>query len=61
MIGTYGIAPYGLAVPKNSGMTKPLLSALKTPITNGKYRQILEQWGIQAGVIATPEVNGARQ
>ena len=59
VVGTYGIAPYGLAVPKNSVMTTPLLSALKTLIANGKYRQILEHWGIQAGAITTPKVNGA--
>ena len=51
VVGTYGIAPYGLAVPKNSDMTTPLLSALKTLIANGKYRQILEHWGIQAAAI----------
>ena len=61
VVGTYGIAPYGLAVPKNSGMTTPFLSALKTLIANGKYRQILEQWGIQAGALATPKVNGAKK
>ena len=59
VVGTYGIAPYGLAVPKNSGMTTPLLSALKTLIANGEYRQILEKWGIQAGAITAPKVNGA--
>jgi polar amino acid transport system substrate-binding protein len=59
VVGTYGIAPYGFAVPKNSAMTTPLLSALRTLIANGKYRQILEHWGIQAGVISTPKVNGA--
>lgn len=59
VIGTYGAAPYGLAVTKNSGLAAPLLSAVNTLIANGKYRQILEQWGIQAGAIATPTVNGA--
>ena len=59
VVGTYGIAPYGLAVPKNSGMTTPLLSALKTLIANGEYGQTLEHWGIQAGAITTPKVNGA--
>ncbi len=59
VVGTYGIAPYGLAVAKNSAMTTPLLSALKTLIANGRYRQILEHWGIQAGAITTPKVNGA--
>ena len=57
VVGTYGIAPYGFAVQKNSGLTTALLSALKTLIANGKYRQILEHWGIQAGAITTPKVN----
>jgi polar amino acid transport system substrate-binding protein len=61
VIGSYGIAPYGLAVPKNSGMTAPLLSALKTLIANGKYQEILEKWGIQAGAIGSPEVNAAKK
>lgn len=59
VVGTYGIAPYGLAVPKNSALTTPILLALKTLIANGEYRQILEHWGIQAGAITTPKVNGA--
>jgi polar amino acid transport system substrate-binding protein len=61
VVGSYGIAPYGLAVPKNSGMTRPLLSALNTLIANGKYREILEHWGIQAGAITSPEVNAAQR
>ena len=59
VVGTYGIAPYGFAVPKNSAMTTPLLSALRALIANGRYRQVLEHWGIQAGAITTPKVNGA--
>jgi polar amino acid transport system substrate-binding protein len=59
VVGTYGVAPYGLAVAKRSGMTTPLLWALKALVANGKYRQILDKWGIQTGAIATPQVNGA--
>ena len=59
VVGTYGVAPYGFAVPKSSAMTTPLLAALKALIANGEYRQILEHWGIQAGAITTPTVNGA--
>jgi polar amino acid transport system substrate-binding protein len=56
---TYGFAPYGLAVPKNSGLAQPLLAALKELIANGKYKAILEKWGIQEGAISEPKINGA--
>jgi polar amino acid transport system substrate-binding protein len=56
---SYEFAPYGLAIPKTSGMTTPILAALKVLIENGKYMQILTKWGIQAGAISTPTINGA--
>jgi len=55
----YATAPYGIAVPKGSGMTKPLLDALKLLVTNGRYRAILTKWGIQEGAISSPTINGA--
>jgi polar amino acid transport system substrate-binding protein len=55
----YGTAPYGIAVPKNSGMTKPLLDALKKLISTGVYTKILDKWGIQAGAITNPGINQA--
>ncbi len=56
---SYGFAPYGLAIPKKSGMTQPILAALKELISNGKYKAILEKWGIQDGAISEPKINGA--
>ncbi len=56
---SYGFAPYGIAVPKNNGMAQPLLEALKELISNGKYKSILEKWGIEAGAISEPKINGA--
>jgi polar amino acid transport system substrate-binding protein len=56
---TYGAAPYGLAIPKNSGMTTPVLAALKALIANGTYTQILTKWGVQSGAITSPAINGA--
>ncbi len=56
---TYAFAPYGLAIPKTTGMTQPVFSALKALIENGKYKQILEKWGIQEGAITAPTINGA--
>jgi polar amino acid transport system substrate-binding protein len=56
---SYEFAPYGIAIPKTSGMTTPILEALKALMANGKYLQILTKWGIQAGAITTPAINGA--
>ncbi len=61
MVGTYGIAPYGFATAKNSGLAAPVLSAIKVLIANGTYRRILETSGIQAGAIASPRINGAQR
>jgi polar amino acid transport system substrate-binding protein len=52
-------APYGLAVAKNSGLTKPILAALQELMKNGQYMSILTHWGIQAGAITNPKINGA--
>jgi polar amino acid transport system substrate-binding protein len=57
---TYGSAPYGLAIPKGSGMTEPILAALKVLIANGKYTQILTKWGVQTGALTTPTIDGAQ-
>jgi polar amino acid transport system substrate-binding protein len=55
----YGPFTYGLAVPKNTGMTTPVLAAMKALIANGTYLQILKKWGVQDGAITSPEINGA--
>jgi polar amino acid transport system substrate-binding protein len=56
---SYNFKPYGIAIPKHSGMTTPILAALKELMANGTYTQILTKWGIQAGAITTPTINGA--
>ena len=55
----YGTAPYGIAIPKSNGMAQPILDAIKLLMSNGTYTQILTKWGIQAGAISEPKVNGA--
>jgi polar amino acid transport system substrate-binding protein len=49
-------APYGLAVPKNSGLTAPIQAAVKKLIADGKYKSILTHWGVQAGAIPSSQV-----
>ncbi len=58
---TYGTAPYGLALPKGNGMTKPVLAALQVLMKDGTYTKILATWGVQGGAIPASQVkiNGA--
>ena len=55
----YGTAPYGIAIPKNNGMAKPIQAAVEHLMADGTYMKILDKWGIQAGAIPTPKINGA--
>jgi polar amino acid transport system substrate-binding protein len=58
---TYGTAPYGLALPKKTGLAPAVLAAVKLLIHNGTYAQIMSKWGLQAGAIPASKVviNGA--
>jgi polar amino acid transport system substrate-binding protein len=55
----YGEAPYGIAIPKKSGLQKPVLAAVKKLIAGGQYKAILSKWGISSGGITNPVINGA--
>jgi polar amino acid transport system substrate-binding protein len=56
---SYNTAPYGIAIPKGNGMTKPILGALKVLMSNGQYKAILSKWNIASGAIKNPTINGA--
>jgi polar amino acid transport system substrate-binding protein len=56
---TYGTAPYGIAIPKDSGLAKPMLAAMKALVANGQYKAILAKWGVSSGAITNPQINGA--
>jgi polar amino acid transport system substrate-binding protein len=60
----YGVAAYGIAIPKNSGLAKPVLGALKAVMADGTYDRIFTYWGLvkkgPAGCPCTldnPEIN----
>lgn len=55
----YGTAPYGIAIPKDTGMTPAVEAAMKEIVSNGEYAKILDKWGLASGAIQTPVVNGA--
>lgn len=56
---SYNNAPYGIAVPKDSGLAQPIADAVKALIASGKYKEILAKWGAESGAITDPVVNGA--
>ena len=55
----YGIAPYGIAIPKSTGMADPVLAAVKHLMSDGTYTKILGKWGVQGGAISDPAINAA--
>jgi polar amino acid transport system substrate-binding protein len=55
----YGTAPYGIAIPKNSGMADPVLAAVKQLMSDGTYTKILNKWGVRGGAISNPAINAA--
>jgi polar amino acid transport system substrate-binding protein len=56
---SYGTAPYGIAIPKGTGLDKAVLAAMKAVMANGEYKKILDKWGIASGAITDPQINGA--
>lgn len=57
---SYEDAPYGIAVPKNTGQfAQAIQQALTQLIADGTYKQILDKWGVADGAITAPAINGA--
>ncbi len=56
---SYGTAPFGIAIPKKSGLDKPVLAALKKLMADGQYKAILKKWGVTDSGITDPTINGA--
>lgn len=57
---TYGTAPYGMAMAKNTGLAPAVLAALKYLMSSGQYAAILQKWGVSDGAITNPVINGAQ-
>jgi polar amino acid transport system substrate-binding protein len=56
----YDTAPYGIAIPKNENdLRDGIQKALKDMISDGTYKQLTDKWGVTAGGITDPKVNGA--
>lgn len=60
VVGTsFDNAPYGIAVPKDSGLAEPILAAVKKLMDDGTYAAILKKWGVESGAITDPGINKA--
>lgn len=56
----YDTAPYGIAVPKNSGdYAKAIQGAVQALMTDGTYKSILDKWSVSSGAITESKINGA--
>jgi polar amino acid transport system substrate-binding protein len=57
---TYDSAPYGIAVPKNSGtFSAAVQGAVQKLIDGGQYTAILKKWNVADGAVTTAELNPA--
>jgi polar amino acid transport system substrate-binding protein len=56
---SFDTAPYGIALPKDSGLAPALLAAVKKSMADGTYAAVLKKWGISPGAISDPKINGA--
>lgn len=54
---SFDTAPYGFATEKGSDMTKAVQAALQSMMDDGTYTEILTEWGVQDGAIASATIN----
>ncbi|WP_193047526.1 ABC transporter substrate-binding protein [Mycolicibacterium baixiangningiae] len=55
----FDAAPYGWPVAKGSPLAQSLQQALQHLIDEGTYEEITKTWGVEAGMIDKPVINGA--
>jgi polar amino acid transport system substrate-binding protein len=56
---TTDVAPYGIALPKNSPIAPVIQKAVQALIADGTYMKILNTWGIQNGAITESKIDAA--
>jgi len=55
----FDAAPYGVAVKKNSDLTKAIQKALQSMVEDGSYTKILTKWGVESGALDQITINAA--
>lgn len=48
----YGVAPYGVAVNRKSGLAEAVAAAVISLIEDGSYKEILARWGLEGGAVS---------
>jgi polar amino acid transport system substrate-binding protein len=57
---SYGLEPYGIALPKGNGLAQPLADAVDALIADGKYQEILDYWKLPPeAAIDKAKIDGA--
>ena len=56
---TFDVAPYGVAVGKDSGLAEAVQAALQAMVDDGTYSDILDEWGVADGAIDEITINAA--
>ena len=56
---TFDVAPYGVAVGKDSGLAEAVQAALQAMVDDGTYGDILDEWGVADGAIDEITINAA--
>jgi polar amino acid transport system substrate-binding protein len=57
---SYGLEPYGIALPKGNGLAQPLADAVDALIADGKYQEILDYWQLPPdAAIDKAQIDGA--
>lgn len=56
---TFDVAPYGIAVGKDSGLAEAIQAALQSMVDDGSYADILDKWGVSDGGIDEITINAA--
>jgi polar amino acid transport system substrate-binding protein len=56
----YGTALYGIAIPKRaSDLRDAVFKAMKSLISDGTYRRLTGQWGVDSGAVPETRINAA--
>jgi polar amino acid transport system substrate-binding protein len=58
----YATGPYGIAIPKGSGLAPAVDAAMKELVQNGQFAAIIKKWGLPASIeipVSAVKINGA--
>ncbi|MGB1583721.1 MAG: ABC transporter substrate-binding protein [Solirubrobacterales bacterium] len=55
----FGVAPYGIAVSKDSKLAPAVQAAVQSLIDDGTYERILKRWGLEKDAISRSRINAA--